>query len=136
LLFVQAVLWAIVSVGLVVLAIDLLRRPGPNCGYTCTGGDGMEASFGALTILGCLAFAAFAAGLALLSGLLAIRLRPRHVDAAVTAVGLELLQFVLFTAAAWKGGVLLVACGPCAVFSLAVVSCLLNPPAWRFVVAR
>jgi hypothetical protein len=93
----------------------------------------MEASFDVLSMLARLAFAVFAAGLASLSGLVAIRLKPTHVDAAVTATGVELLQFILFTAMAWKGGVLLLVCAPCAAFSLATIGCLLNPLTWRFV---
>ena len=91
---------------------------------------------GALIILGCLGCAAFAMALALLSWVLATRLKPKHVDAAVTAIGLELLQFVCFATAAGNGGVLLLVCAPCAAFSLTTVSCLLNPPTWRFVVQQ
>jgi len=132
LLFVQGVLWAVAAVGLWAVAVHV-RRSLPGCSYDCDSGEAFAATMGGLIMLGWLAYAAFALGLASLSWLLAIRLTPTHVDAAITATGLELLLFVLFAATAVKGGVLLLVCTPCAAFALTTASCLVNPPTWRFI---
>jgi hypothetical protein len=132
LLFVQGVLWAIAAVGIAAFLVHVFRSR-PDCSYGCDSSDGVTGTVDGLVMLGSLVFAAFTVGLASLSWLLAIRLRPTHVDAAITATGLELLLFVLFAATAVKGGVLLLVCTPCAAFALTTASCLMNPPTWRFI---
>jgi hypothetical protein len=135
LLVLQGVAWAIAAVGMAAIVVQL-HRSLPDCSPTCDSGEGFGATLTGLSMLGWLAFGAFAAALASLSWLLAIRLKPTHVDAAITATGLELLLFILFAATAAKGGVLLLVCAPCAAFALTTASCLLNPPTWRFVVQK
>jgi hypothetical protein len=144
LLLLQAVLWALCAVGLVVTAavlfLDLRARDAsaPSLGGAdADAGAGFADSVTLLGILGLLFISILPAFLAWLSWKLAFRMKPRHVHALAMAIGFELFYAFVFAFAAGKfGGFAMPAGITCAVLSLMIACCLLNQRARQYVVAR